>query len=102
MKNDIHDQVASYYCKTLSTTSVLKTTACCTTESYPDFIKHILSKISDEGLKKYYGCSLTISHNETNLSGLDLVSAVSKLVGENGSITVVDMIDEQTNSLEAV
>lgn len=48
MKNDIHDQLASYYIKSLSTTIDLKTTVCCTTESYPGYIKHILSEISDK------------------------------------------------------
>ena len=102
MKNDIHDQVASYYGKTLSSTKDLKTSACCTTESYPDYIKHILSEISDEVMEKYYGCGLTIPHEVKNLSVLDLGSGsgrdcfvLSKLVGKDGSVTGVDMTDEQ-------
>jgi len=102
MKNDIHDQVSSYYSETLTSTNDLKTAACCTIEEYPAYIKSILKDISDEVITKYYGCGLTIPFDVKGLSVLDLGSGsgrdcfiLSKLVEEKGSVIGVDMTDQQ-------
>lgn len=94
--------VQDYYGKELQTSSDLKTNACCTAFTYPDKIKKILSEIHDEVMAKYYGCGLTIPTNLEGLKVLDLGSGsgrdcylVSKLVGESGFVTGVDMTDEQ-------
>ncbi|MEP5943763.1 MAG: hypothetical protein ABJ356_04330, partial [Balneola sp.] len=91
MKNNIHDQVSSYYGETLQTSDDLKTNACCTDIEYPRYIKDILSQLHDETMSKYYGCGLTIPTNLEGLRVLDLGSGsgrdcyvASKLVGENG------------------
>lgn len=100
--NNIHQEVQDYYGKVLQTTNDLKTNACCTTEVYPKHIKEILTQIHDEVMSKYYGCGLTIPDNINNLKVLDLGSGsgrdcfiVSKLVGETGWVTGIDMTDEQ-------
>ena len=102
MKNDIHDQVSTYYGETLQTSADLKTTACCTDIEYPRHIKDILSDLHDETMSKYYGCGLTIPSTLEGLRVLDLGSGsgrdcyvASKLVGENGHVIGVDMTDEQ-------
>ncbi|MCR9133366.1 MAG: methyltransferase domain-containing protein [bacterium] len=102
MKNDLHDQVATYYGKTITSTNDLKTSACCTNIEYPSHIKQILSELHDETLSKYYGCGLTIPSQLDGLNVLDLGSGsgrdcfvLSKLVGEKGAVVGVDMTDEQ-------
>ena len=102
MMKDIHDEVSVYYGKTLQNSSDLKTSACCTTTSYPPHIKSILSELHDETLSKYYGCGLTIPNELEGLKVLDLGSGsgrdcfiLSKLVGKNDSVIGVDMTDEQ-------
>lgn len=94
--------VQDYYGKELQNSSDLKTNACCTAFTYPDKIKKILAEIHDEVMAKYYGCGLTIPTNLAGLNVLDLGSGsgrdcylVSKLVGETGFVTGVDMTDEQ-------
>ncbi len=102
MKNNLHDQVATYYGQTITTTDDLKTSACCTNIEYPAHIKQILSELHDETMAKYYGCGLTIPTHLEGLHVLDLGSGsgrdcfvLSKLVGETGSVIGVDMTDEQ-------
>ena len=99
---DTTKSVQDYYGKELSTSSDLKTNACCTAFEYPEKIKKILSEIHDEVLIKYYGCGLTIPTDLKGLKMLDLGSGsgrdcylASKLVGEDGHVIGVDMTDEQ-------
>ena len=108
MKNDIHDQVSSYYGETLQTSDDLKTNACCTDIEYQQHIKDILSQLHDETMAKYYGCGLTIPTNLDGLRVLDLGSGsgrdcyvASKLVGKDGHVIGVDMTDEQLNVANA-
>jgi arsenite methyltransferase len=100
--NQIKDQVKDYYGKTIQSTKDLKTNACCTVTSYPRHIKVAMGKISDEVLKKYYGCGLTIPTQISGLRVLDLGCGagrdcylLSQLVGENGQVVGVDMTPEQ-------
>lgn len=99
---NVQESVQKYYGKDLSTSSDLKTNACCTQVSYPKLIKNILSQIHDEVLSKYYGCGLTIPNELDGLRLLDLGSGsgrdcflASKLVGESGYVIGVDMTLEQ-------
>lgn len=102
MKSDLHDQVSTYYGKTIQTTKDLKTSACCADIEYPTHIKEILAELHDETMAKYYGCGLTIPSNLVGLKVLDLGSGsgrdcfvLSKLVGEKGRVIGIDMTDEQ-------
>ncbi|MFK5894338.1 MAG: methyltransferase domain-containing protein, partial [Pseudomonadota bacterium] len=96
------DNVKEYYGKVLSTSKDLKTNACCTDGSTPDYLKQAMSKIHPEVSEKYYGCGLVRPQLLNNLRILDLGSGsgrdcylLSALVGENGSVLGVDMTDEQ-------
>lgn len=100
--DSISKSVQDYYGKELTTSSDLKTNACCTAFEYPAHIKKALSEIHDEVLIKYYGCGLTIPTTLNHLKVLDLGSGsgrdcylISKLVGEKGYVTGVDMTEEQ-------
>jgi arsenite methyltransferase len=99
---DIHESVQDYYGKELSTSSDLKTNACCTAFSYPDSVKKAMGTIHDEVMSKYYGCGLTLPKQLKDMKILDLGSGsgrdcyiAAQLVGENGEVVGVDMTDEQ-------
>jgi arsenite methyltransferase len=103
-QEEIYKSVQEYYGKELISSSDLKTNACCTLIEYPSEIKGIIAEIHDEVVAKYYGCGLTIPEELENLKILDLGSGsgrdcyiASKLVGEDGFVTGVDMTDEQVH-----
>ncbi len=96
------DQVKEYYGKVLSSKEDLKTTACCTDEGMPDFLKKAVSKVHTEVLNRFYGCGLIAPSLLEGMRVLDLGSGsgrdcyvLSQLVGESGSVVGVDMTEEQ-------
>lgn len=96
------DQVKEYYGKTLSGSSDLKTDACCTLESPPEYLLDIMQKLHPEVSNRYYGCGLVAPQALEGLRILDLGSGsghdcfiLSALVGESGEVVGVDMTDEQ-------
>ncbi|MBT5093439.1 MAG: methyltransferase domain-containing protein [Halobacteriovoraceae bacterium] len=96
------EEVKDYYGKVLQESSDLKTNACCTGVTYPDYVKEALKLIHDEVHARYYGCGLTIPHALKNCKTLDLGSGagrdcyiLSHLVGEEGQVIGIDMTDEQ-------
>jgi arsenite methyltransferase len=96
------DQVKEYYGKTLSGSADLKTDACCTLESPPEYLKPVLAQIHPKVSERYYGCGLVAPENLQGLRILDLGSGsghdcfiLSNLVGEQGEVVGVDMTDEQ-------
>ncbi len=96
------DAVKDYYGKTLQGSADLKTSACCTVDSFPEAHKAILREIDDEILEKFYGCGSPIPPVLEGKTVLDLgcgsgrdVYLVSKLVGESGFVIGVDMTEEQ-------
>jgi len=98
----VQDSVKRYYGQVLQGSSDLKTDACCTEESMPEFLKPILSKVHDEVLIRYYGCGLVLPEQLEGMKILDLgcgagrdVYALSALVGEHGEVVGLDMTDEQ-------
>ena len=99
---DIHKEVKDYYGKVLSTKNDLKTSACTITKPFHPSIKSIMSKIPCEILSKFFGCGLPLPLGCINCKVLDLGCGtgrdcyiVSKLVGENGSVTGLDMTESQ-------
>ena len=97
-----HEAVKEYYGKELTKSEDLKTNACCTVETPPDYIVEALKNIHDEVMAKYYGCGLAIPAKLKGLRVLDLGSGsgrdcyiLSQLVGESGEVIGVDMTDEQ-------
>ena len=97
-----HEDIKEYYGKVLHGSDDLLTDACCTDTAMPDHIKAALANVHDDVMMRYYGCGLV---NPPVLEGahiLDLGSGsgrdcyvLSQLVGEQGSVTGVDMTDEQ-------
>ena len=57
------NNVQDYYGKVLNTHKDLKTSACCSTEAFPGYIKDIMKDIHDEVMAKFYGCGSPIPWN---------------------------------------
>jgi SAM-dependent methyltransferase len=98
----MHSEVQEYYGKTLQSTEDLQTNACCTSDQPSPQLKSILSKIHDEVMSRYYGCGLIAPEKLEGCHVLDLGSGsgrdcyvMSAMVGEQGSVTGVDMTQEQ-------
>ena len=98
----MHESVQDYYGKELTGSSDLKTDACCTVDSIPDYLKPIMAKVHPEVSGKYYGCGLVAPELLKGMRILDLGSGsgqdcyvLSALVGEEGAVVGVDMTDEQ-------
>jgi len=94
--------VKEYYGKILKGTKDLKTSACCSTETFPPEHRAILSEIDDEILDRFYGCGSPIPAAIEGCTVLDLgcgsgrdVYLASKLVGPQGMVLGVDMTGEQ-------
>lgn len=68
------DSVKEYYGKVLKTSQDLKTSACCSTESMPLYLRNILKEIHDEVKEKFYGVWLPIPSNLEGMTVLDLGS----------------------------
>ncbi|XP_067656585.1 arsenite methyltransferase-like [Haliotis asinina] len=100
---NIIESVKEYYGKKLQTSDDLKTGACMTpSKQMTKPMKEALSAVHDEVLSKYYGCGLVIPEKVERACVLDLGSgsgrdcyALSKLVGQEGSVIGLDMTDEQ-------
>lgn len=102
MAIDHTETVKNYYGKTLTTSEDLKTDACCAIVAYPKRIRDILREIHEEVSSKFYGCGLVVPQKLRGAKVLDLGSGsgrdcyvISKLVGETGHVTGVDMTPEQ-------
>jgi SAM-dependent methyltransferase len=96
---EIIENVKEYY-GNLQSTEDLLTNACCTSKAPPKFISKILNSIHPTVLSKYYGCGFPISPAVEKCSVLDLgcgsgrdVFIFSKLVGEEGSVHGIDMLE---------
>ncbi len=96
------ESVKNYYGKVLSTKDDLKTSACCTADSFPVHLRPILSEIHPEVQDRFYGCGSPLPSALEGATVLDLGSGsgrdcfiLSKLVGSEGRVIGVDMTDEQ-------
>lgn len=94
--------VQEYYGKILTGSKDLKTSACCSTESFPAAHRAVLAEIDSEILDKFYGCGSPIPPEIDGCTVLDLgcgsgrdVYLAAKLVGPQGLVIGVDMTDEQ-------
>ncbi len=96
------DGVQQYYGKVLKTRNDLKTGACCSAESFPEYVGQIIKDVHPEIIDKFYGCGSPIPPAIEGATVLDLgcgtgrdVYVVSRLAGEKGKVIGVDMTDEQ-------
>jgi len=96
------DDIKEYYGKTLKSNDDLKTSACCTDDVLPGYIKSIIADLEDEIVAKYYGCGSPLPVSLEGSTVLDLgcgtgrdVYIASKLVGSDGFVIGIDMTDEQ-------
>ena len=98
----MHNVVKDYYGNVLTGSEDLQTNACCTDDDLSPRVKSILSNIHDEVMARYYGCGLVTPELLAGCNVLDLgcgagrdCYAIAQMVGEQGSVTGVDMTDEQ-------
>jgi len=97
-----HQKVSEYYGKVLQTKKDLKTSACCSLDKMPAYVKEPLKLIEDEIQTKFYGCGAPIPLVLEGMKVLDLgcgtgrdCFVLSYFVGESGEVVGVDMTDEQ-------
>jgi len=98
----MHAEVQRYYGEVLQSTDDLKTTACCTGDAPPDYLKAALARIHDDVVVRYYGCGLVLPEALEGAEILDLgcgagrdVYILSQLVGADGCVVGIDMTPEQ-------
>ncbi len=98
----VKETVKRYYSVQIKKTQDLKTSACCTSEDLPGYIKEALPLIPDEVRMKYYGCGSPIPLGVEGLRVLDVgcgtgrdCFVLSKLVGEEGLVYGIDMTEGQ-------
>lgn len=99
----IHEDVKDYYGKKLQRTDDLVLNVCVTPgKRLAKYVRDTLKDVHEEVSSRYYGCGLVIPECLEGCRVLDLGSGsgrdcymLSKLVGEKGHVTGVDMTDEQ-------
>ena len=98
----MHTEVKNYYGEVLQSTDDLKTSACCTAEAPPKYLRNALARVHDEVITRYYGCGLVLPEALEGASVLDLgcgagrdVYTLAQLVGPDGLVVGVDMTPEQ-------
>jgi len=98
----ITESVQNYYGQVLQSSDDLKTSACCTLDSVPVYLRPLLSDLHPEVVARYYGCGTPLPPALEGSTVLDLGCGtgrdcylLSRLVGEAGRVIGVDMTDEQ-------
>jgi SAM-dependent methyltransferase len=98
----VHAEVKNYYGDVLQSTEDLKTSACCTADAPPEYVRAALARVHDEVMTRYYGCGLVLAEALEGAAVLDLgcgagrdVYTLAQLVGPDGSVVGVDMTAEQ-------
>lgn len=103
MSTEVHENVQKYYGSRLESSCDLQTSAACTLPSrpIPQSAKNALALVHPEVVKRFFGCGLPVPEKLQGCRILDLGSgsgrdcyALSKLVGERGHVTGIDMTEE--------
>lgn len=98
----VSESVQNYYGQVLKSTEDLKTSACCTIDAMPVYLRRLLADIHPEVIERYYGCGSPLPVALEGCTVLDLGCGsgrdcylLSRLVGESGKVIGVDMTEEQ-------
>lgn len=96
------ENIQKYYGSVLASKNDLKTGACCTAESMPEYLRPLLAEIHPEILDRFYGCGSPIPFALEGATVLDLgcgtgrdAFLLSKLVGPAGRVIGIDMTEGQ-------
>ncbi|OAI17564.1 methyltransferase domain-containing protein [Methylomonas koyamae] len=99
---EISESVQHYYGQVLQSSSDLKTSACCSIDAMPTYLKALLAGLHPEVLERFYGCGSPLPPALAGMSVLDMGCGtgrdcylLSKLVGPTGRVIGVDMTPEQ-------
>lgn len=99
---EIEESVRHYYGRILQTSGDLKTSACCSIDAMPSYLKALLTVLHPEVLARFYGCGSPLPPALEGKTVLDLGCGsgrdcylLSKLVGAEGKVIGVDMTREQ-------
>ncbi len=99
---EISESVRHYYGQVLQSSNDLKTSACCSIDAMPEYLKSLLSGLHPEVLERFYGCGSPLPPALQGKTVLDLGCGsgrdcylLSKLVGPTGRVIGVDMTPEQ-------
>ncbi len=98
----ISESVQNYYGQVLKSNEDLKTSACCTLDAIPQYLRPLLADIHPEVVARYYGCGTPLPTALEGATVLDLGCGtgrdcylLSRLVGETGKVIGIDMTEEQ-------
>ncbi|MBS3951377.1 MAG: methyltransferase domain-containing protein [Methylomicrobium sp.] len=98
----ITESVQNYYGQVLTSSKDLKTSACCTLDAVPLYLRPYLKDIHPEVLARFYGCGSPLPPSLDGCTVLDLGCGtgrdcylLSRLVGETGKVIGVDMTEAQ-------
>jgi arsenite methyltransferase len=101
-KNLTRKSIQEYYGEVLKTKADLQTSACCTVEAIPEYLRDTVRGVHEEVQKKFYGCGSPIPMALEGATVLDLgcgtgrdCFVLSKLVGPKGRVIGVDMTEAQ-------
>ncbi|XP_068745268.1 arsenite methyltransferase-like [Montipora capricornis] len=105
VEEKVKENVKDYYGKRLKDSDDLQTNACkFDGQKMSPAVKSALKLVHEEVSSKFYGCGLVVPEALEGMHILDLGSGsgqdcfvLSKLVGENGHVTGVDMTKEQVD-----
>jgi SAM-dependent methyltransferase len=99
---EISESVRHYYGQVLQSSDDLKTSACCSIDAMPSYLKALLAGLHPEVLERFYGCGSPLPPALEAKTVLDLGCGtgrdcylLSKLVGPSGRVIGVDMTTEQ-------
>ena len=99
---EISESVRHYYGQVLQSSNDLKTSACCSIDAMPGYLKALLAGLHPEVLERFYGCGSPLPPALEGKTVLDLGCGtgrdcylLSKLVGPTGRVIGVDMTPEQ-------
>lgn len=98
----IKESVRQYYGEVLQSGNDLKTSACCSIDAMPAYLKPLLVDLHPEVLERFYGCGAPLPPALVGKTVLDLGCGsgrdcylLSRLVGASGRVIGIDMTPEQ-------